>query len=246
MVRTAIVVLVLALGASSAHAQNASQRAMRLFEESREHYDAGRFDRAAELLEEAYRIQPDPTLLYNMARAYEGAGRLSEAVSTYERYLNDAGQVRDRGAIERRLATLREQIARTEELERRAREEQPASGEEEEATPAPPRNEAPAAPSGGVDPLPWIVLALGAAALGAGVGLGVVSEDSHAQAVAEPEHRRALELQQSAYDFASGANACFIAGGALALIGVIWGIVSLSSGSGQSTASAPNRFRIVF
>lgn len=224
MKRASIAVVIWLAAAGSVCAQQPRERALALFEESRGHYDAGRFDEAAALLEEAYRLQPEPILLYNMARAYEGAGRLEEAVDAYDRYLAGAGEVRDRGAIERRVQTLREQLARQRELEARASD---AAAPAEtvaapEVAPAPP-------PAGGVDPVPWVITAIGVAGLGVGVVLGVLSQGAHDEAVTEPEHRRAVELQQSAYDLATGANAAFVAGGVIALAGLVWGLVSIAS-----------------
>jgi tetratricopeptide (TPR) repeat protein len=208
-------------------------RALALFAQSGTEYDAGRFDRAIELLREAYSLEPDPILLYNMARAYEGAGRTDEAIDAYERYLAGAGEVRDRGAIETRLTTLRAQQARERELQHRS------------VRPVEHRPPPPPAPS--IDPAPWIVLAVGVAGVGAGVVLGVFSQDAHAQAVDEMIHERAFSLQQSAYDFATGANVSFIAGGVIALAGAIWGIVAIAtSSSGPRTAIRSNGIAITF
>src|SRR5688500_2507730 len=192
--RTAATLLALALSISTiARAQEQEpgddgrrERAMHLFEESRTHYDAGRFDTAAELLAEAYDLQPDPILLYNMARAYESGGRVQEAIDAYERYLSDAGNVRDRGAIETRLATLRDQLEREEELDRRDEDEEPA--------PVPPDN------PDRIEPAPWIILGIGVVGIGAGIVLGVLSQDAHAQAGEATIHRDAFALQQNAYD----------------------------------------------
>lgn len=205
-------VALLMLIAAPAQAQTDQERALALFEESRGHYDAGRFDRAIELLQEAYGLTPEPILLYNMGRAYEGADRIREAADAYERYLNEAGDVRDRGAIEARLRNLRERIA---------------AEEREASAPRPPPS------SGGVDPGGWIVLGIGAAGVAVGVVLGVLSDEAHSNAVAAPVHADAVALQQQAYDYASGANAAFIAGGVIAIAGVIWGIVSVVSSSGS-------------
>jgi tetratricopeptide (TPR) repeat protein len=227
--RTASIALALVLAVSgAASAQDNAARAMQLFEESRGHYDAGRFDVAAELLREAYSLSPDPTLLYNMGRAYEGADRVREALDAYERYLRDAGDVRDRGAIERRVQTLRARLEREE-----GGEPEPGPSEPEPA-PAP-------SGGGGVDPAGWVVMGIGVLGVGAGIVLGVLSNDAHDTA-ADPmtSHEDAVAQQQTAYDLASGANAAFIAGGALALAGLIWGIVSIATSGGSSErASRP-------
>ncbi len=227
--------------------RSAHQRALSLFDRSRHEYDAGRFDEAASLLREAYSLEADPVLLYNMARAYEGAGHIQEAADTYQRYLAEAGDIRDRGAIERRLETLRAQLARQEELERESAREAEAPAPEPTPEVEPPPSPPPALPppSGGVDPAPWIVAGAGALGVGAGLVLGAFAQDSHASAAIEPVHERAFAEQQQAYDLATGANIAFIAGGAIAVAGLVWAIISLAT-SGPSRESASRPFEIRF
>ena len=94
---------------SVATAQEAPQApqadAVLLFEQSADAYRAGRFSQAASLLEEAYAIWPDPVLVYNLGRAYEGAGRLDEARDAYVRYLA-SGAADDAEDVRARLAAL--------------------------------------------------------------------------------------------------------------------------------------------
>ena len=87
-------------------------RALKLFEDSDKAYKAGKFEKAAELLREAYGLYPEPLLLYNLGRAQEGLGDAKGAIESYERYLKDAKQIKDRGAIERRVDTLKAQLAK--------------------------------------------------------------------------------------------------------------------------------------
>ncbi len=65
-----------AFASSEAQAQQttAQDRALALFELSGEKYRAGDFEGAVELLTEAYDLFPEPVILYNLARAYEGMG----------------------------------------------------------------------------------------------------------------------------------------------------------------------------
>ena len=72
---TAALTLLAASPVAQAQA-SAKDRALRLFEQSAEAYEAGELEKAAELLERAYALDPDPTLLYNLARTYEGLGKL--------------------------------------------------------------------------------------------------------------------------------------------------------------------------
>jgi iron complex outermembrane recepter protein len=59
---------------------------------------AGNLDQGIQELLEAYSIKPHPSVLFNVARAYESAGKVPEAVAYYRRYLDtnppDAADVR--------------------------------------------------------------------------------------------------------------------------------------------------------
>src|SRR5687767_9910106 len=89
-------------------AKNQSQAAD-LFKKSVDAYRRGAFKEAIDLLNEAYALDPQPVLLYNLARAHEGLGDLDLAISTYEKYLQQEPNAPDKGAIEQRLVTLRRQ-----------------------------------------------------------------------------------------------------------------------------------------
>lgn len=104
-----------------------------LFDDSEKAYKAGQFEKSADLLKKAYQLIPDPTLLYNLGRSLEGMGDLEGAVDNYERYLKEAKKVDDRGAIERRIDTLKAQIAKQkhdEELHRQQEAEAKRQQEE--------------------------------------------------------------------------------------------------------------------
>ena len=73
-------------------------------------FDAGKFEEALDGLKRAYAQDPAPNLLYNMARAHEGLGELSEALAHYERYLEQLPSASNRGAVEGRIAALRDEI----------------------------------------------------------------------------------------------------------------------------------------
>lgn len=200
------------------------RRAVLLFEESEQLYNEGNFVDAAALLRRAYELHADPTLLFNLARALEGMGDLDGAVETYERYLAEAGEARDRGAVERRLVTLREQRDRLAQAD--------SSAPSEVATAEP-------APSGGgvtIDPLGWIVAGVGLAMVGAGVGFGVASQDLGTQAADARVMVDAVDLHSQAETMAILADVFFVTGGVAAIAGVIWGIATI--GSEEDTVSA--------
>src|SRR3954471_13225447 len=111
MLRVSYVFAIAMALAGSAHADAKDRdKALRLFEDSNKAYKSGKFEDAAELLRQAYGLYPEPLLLYNLGRAQEGLGDPQGAIDSYERYLKEAKQVDDRGAIERRIATLKAQI----------------------------------------------------------------------------------------------------------------------------------------
>jgi len=215
-------------------AQNADEaRALQLFEQSVEEYRAGRFQQAADLLREAHRLHPEPTLLYNLARALEGLGDEAGAIEQYDLYLAAAPNAPDRGAIEQKVATLRRQIAEREALARAARETEPDPGSDPDA-PVDPPDDVEETSSGGRGPWPWLVSGVGLAALGAGGALGAVALSRNAAADDAPKQTEAWSRYEGARDFATAANVCFIAGGVVLAAGVVWVILG---GGGSDDAS---------
>jgi tetratricopeptide (TPR) repeat protein len=104
---------------TTAHAQpDRRGQALQLFEQSDTAYKAGDFEHAADLLRKAYAAYPEPILLYNLGRALEGLGDAKDAIDAYESYLHVAKHVEDRGAIERRIETLKGQLAKQAEADR--------------------------------------------------------------------------------------------------------------------------------
>jgi tetratricopeptide (TPR) repeat protein len=188
--------------------------ALELFSQSDEHYKRGEFEQAADLLRRAYDLYPEPLLLYNLARALEGLGDAEGAITQYERYLAEATSIDDRGAIERRVATLKAQ--RTAAAPVDTAEPLPTSTPVD-TTPhiRPPRR------------LPWFIAGGGIAVVGAGVVLGVVAKNKHDAAVDEPVQVEAERLQNQAQRYATTSNVLLFAGGALVIGGVVWAVVEL-------------------
>jgi tetratricopeptide (TPR) repeat protein len=199
------------------------KRAVQLFEQSAAAYDAGQFAKAAELLKEAYRLRPDPVLLYNLARAYEGMGALPDAVKAYSDFLAADPTAKDRGAIEARITTLRAQIDEQDRLQRQA-----AERERQREAPRP----------SAASPIPWIVAGVGGAGLVTGAVFGVLSIARHNAATTDAQADIAND-QSQARTFATVANIAFVAGGVLAAAGVTWGIVDLNASRSASLEIGP-------
>jgi len=240
-----VLTLALALSATAAHADSKKDKALALFEKSDKAYKGGKFEEAVKLLEEAYRLYPEPLLLYNLGRAQEGLGDLPGAVASYERYLNDGKQISDRGAIERRVATLKAQLAaRDEEQRRLADEEARRKQAEEERRRADAErlrlerearereNERSPAERYG----PWITVGTGGVLLASGFYFGARASGTHDDAVAAPVQRDAVELQASAERSATIANVLFVVGGLVTAGGIGWKIYQWRTGT-ETTAT---------
>jgi tetratricopeptide (TPR) repeat protein len=217
--------------AQSTRSRNAEQQALQLFQRSEEAYRAGQFAEAAQMLHKAYALHATPILLYNLARALEGSGDLAGALAAYEQYLVEDRSPSDRGAIDKRMATLRAQIAERDallrergaaenarkeaeaRLEQTTREEAAARAAQAAIPPPPPRVLA-----------PWLVVGGGLVVVGGGGLLSGLAISRHDRAV-DASQVTAPELQNSARHLALAANVCFGIGGALSLAGGIWGIV---------------------
>lgn len=199
-------------------------RAIELFQRSRELYREGRFREAADLLEEAYALDPAPTLLYNLARALESDGDFEGAVEAYRDYIAADPTADDRPAIERRIQNIEAQIREREDLRRKLQEERSKAIE---AAPAPGgvTTEAPEAAETSV--VPWVVTGIGAAGLVAGGVLGGLAQSKHGQADDAAIQADAVALDDEARGLARGANIAFIAGGVLAAGGLVWGLVDM-------------------
>jgi hypothetical protein len=78
-----------------------------------DYYSQGRYQKAIEEFEEAYRLDPRPLLLYNMAQAYEKLGELEKAVKSLKQYLDKEKEVDDRATLLNKVANLESRIAST-------------------------------------------------------------------------------------------------------------------------------------
>jgi tetratricopeptide (TPR) repeat protein len=72
---------------TGAWAQKGAKNPAALVKEGERLYNAGKYREAAEVLKKAQEAQPNPKLIYNIARAYEQAGDLRESLSYYQQYV---------------------------------------------------------------------------------------------------------------------------------------------------------------
>lgn len=220
----------------ASHAADPKARAAELYRASAESYRKGDFATTVDLLREAYSLDPQPVLLYNLARAYEGLGDTNGAIDTYKKYLDADPNAKDRGAIEQRISTLErerdERIAlqKQNEANRKRAEEEAARA----AAAAKQKKEAP--PPHHRSALPYIVGGIGIGGLATGAVFGLMATSQHASAQDQPVQQVAENEQNRAKTYATASTISFIAGGALLAIGTTWWI--LDGGSDKSTAQA--------
>jgi tetratricopeptide (TPR) repeat protein len=201
-----------------------AERAHTLYDLSAVAYEAGHFQEAIDLLLHAYELKPKPVLLFNLARAYEGLGDQVKAIDAYEAYLKAEPTASDHGSIEQRLATLRKDVAARTALEEQ-RDEARRHAEEERQRAIEERRKAAAEALHAKSAFPWVLASVGGAGVVAGVVLGVISRSRYQAAVDEPYRAPAADAYASAKTYALAANVGLIAGGAVAAIGLTWGLV---------------------
>ena len=205
--------------ADDAEARHA--RAIDLFEKSEVAYDSGRFADAVALLRQSYALKKEPVLLYNLGRAYEALGDRTSAADAYEAFLQAQPTAQDRAGLERRIATLRREVAEREALRKQALERE--------------RSRPVRSPSA----VPWIVAGVGAASLAGGGVLRILANQRNDDAKREPTYLEADSLHSQAQTFATISAICFIAGGAVLAGGLLWGTLDLSAAKrSQGTGAA--------
>lgn len=105
-----LVVLLALLTSASAFAQSRQDKAREQFEKGRQLYAERKFDEALEALMGAYVLDPNPVLVYNIARIHEDKDDLENAVRFFENYLKISPKARDRVAVKKRIAALQKVI----------------------------------------------------------------------------------------------------------------------------------------
>ncbi len=193
-------------------------------------YDAGRFAQAAAEFEEAFRLSQRPELLFNAYVAYRDANDLEGAVRSLGAYLEQAQDVADRVNLTARLESMTQALE-----ERRAREAE-VEEQRRRAEAAQPQQ----ASSGEV--WPWIVMGAGAAlAIGGAVTGGIALSETDAL-LAECEDGQCdadVDLdgwRGSVRALAITTDVLLFGGGAIAVAGLILGIVLNSGGTPADTA----------
>lgn len=192
-------------------------------------YDAGRFAQAAAEFEEAFRLSQRPELLFNAYVAYRDANDLEGAVRSLRAYLEQAEDVADRVNLTARLESM------TQALEDRRAREVEVEEQRRRADAAQPQ-------ASGPEVWPWIVMGAGAAVVIGGVAAGAVALSETDALVAEcpgGQCGASVDLdgrRESVRALAITADVLLFGGGAIAVAGLVLGIVLNSGGTPAETA----------
>lgn len=208
-------------GRARAAQETDESRAAALFREAVELFRAGDFDTAAALLRRAHELDPEPILLFNLARALEASNQHLEAADTYARYLADAPDAEDRAAIEALITNLRARAEAEASAAAPTPEPETAPAPEPEVTPEPtaPPERPSATPA-------WVIFGVGAATAAAGLPVGLLARSRHDDARDATSHAQAVARRDESRRLQRTANALFGAGGALAVGGLVWALVA--------------------
>ena len=129
-------VLFILLGSATAHAQDFKTH----YDLALALYQAQKFEESIPEFKAAYKLNPKPALLFNLAQAYRKAGHPREAVEHYDMYLSATPQLdgETRHKVDGYLAEARNTLASLElEMKRRLAEDKAAREHDPEPTPTP-------------------------------------------------------------------------------------------------------------
>ncbi len=117
MARAALLAM-LAAGVARAAEPSAKQLAAAAYAAGTESFQNGDFRSALESFEKAYKLDPSPVLLYNLARAYEEMGNGERAIENFQLYLARQPDAADRAEVETRIRVTLKMLERAPSTER--------------------------------------------------------------------------------------------------------------------------------
>ncbi|MCU0663542.1 MAG: tetratricopeptide repeat protein [Myxococcota bacterium] len=78
-----------------------------------DYYTQGRYEKAIEEFDEAYRLDPKPLLLFNISQAHERLGRVDKAIEYLEQYLKADPNTANAKALKDKIANLKSKVQAT-------------------------------------------------------------------------------------------------------------------------------------
>jgi len=223
---TQLVIALLLATTSVARADDPKLEAQIHVQRAMAHHSTGKFGEALGELQLAYKLDPQPGLLYAIAQVYVKLDRCSEALPFYERFLETHPDARAASAASEAITVCK---ARPPEPTPEPKPE-PKPEPTPEPTPEPILLDKPASRAWYKDPI-------GAALVGGGVLTGVVGMIFYRSASSDLDAAETAPTYGASEDLIDGAHrkrtyAGFAAAGGIALVGV--GVLRYVLASGSS------------
>ena len=240
-------------GPEAAEASNASARTIAtepapdseaLSASAVEAFEAGRFDDAVSLFEQAYDADPQPNYLFNIGRVYEEKGDLQSAVDYYTRFIGESGvDIDARKNAAARLKVLKEAIAALEDPKEEPEPEPEPTQDPEppEVVASSPESDEPTDKQKKLRIAGYSLIGVGGAALIVGGVFGGLALGKTRSADDEPFVDEAARLRRDARSQARVADAMYITGGILAGAGLVMVLTTLGKKKTPRTAAARHR-----
>lgn len=202
-----------------------------LAEQARAKYREKDFVGAVALFERAYALQPDPAILFNIGRIHEQANNVDAAIAYYQKFIADETvDIGLRDTALQRLATLEKIVEIREKEEAKQKPKQPEPKQPEATQPVGPQP-GPQPPPGDdksgqnktkiLRPIGYTMFGVGAALLiGGGIAGGLAKgQENKFEAAETLDDQR--EAGQKGKSLAATADGLFVAGGVLAVVGMV-------------------------
>lgn len=203
------------------------------FEAGRAAFEAGEYESALDHFERAYAITPAPELLYNIGQSADRLRMDERALEAFQGYLDALPEADDRAAVEARIVALERTLA-----ERRDTEPGP-----EDAPAVSPAGHA------GNDSMiaAWTTAGAGVAVAVAGLVLVAVADGRASEVESAPEGTPWRDVDAAygqAHDFSVAGGVLLGVGAAVAVAGVVWGVVALGGAGDTEIALSPGRIQL--
>ncbi len=202
-------------------------------------FKAGEFDKAIDLFQRAYTLDPQPNYLFNIGRVYEEKGDLDKAVANYQEFVQQPGvDIEAREAATARLKVLQQTLAQLRE------DSEPKTGPKPQVVEPSPADQAAAARKRKLRIAGYSLLGVGGGVLVIGAVFGglAVGKSNDAKDAAFVDER--LSLRQEAKGRAVVGDGLMLTGGVLAVVGLgllLAGVIKVRGKSNADKASANAR-----
>lgn len=231
----ALPLLAISLAFGPAHAQPAEggdetvQQVEALAERARGLYKEGEFGKAVAVYLEAYKLQPNAAVLYNVAVIYDKKLKEADlAIDFYRRYIGSPDA--DPAAVQR--ATARLQTLKAEREAQREAELATLGNDEGQNDPPPPPPPAPRSSTQAT--AGWVLVGTGLASLTGGAVVGYLASDTADQFSASTNLSEKQDLRDTAETRALVADVLLGVGAVAALTGAL--LVALDDGPAEGSA----------